>query len=165
MLPRFKPIDFGNRDVEVRAQSIFQALHHVTLFFEGVGALHMNVQRQDADGWRGHWAARRYWATGCGSSAATRCMVNASITSPTCTALKFASEIPHSTPFLTSLASFLKRLRASILPVCTTSLPRFRRTWLSRRIEPSETKQPATVPTLLILNVSRTSAWPWIVSL
>jgi hypothetical protein len=43
MLPGIKAIDFGDRDVEVGAQPVFQALHDVALLFEGMRILNVNV--------------------------------------------------------------------------------------------------------------------------
>src|SRR3989449_10573866 len=87
-------------------------------------------------------------------------ILNASITSPIFTSLKLARPIPHSYPAFTSLASSLKRLRDDTFPVYTTTLSRNRRTSALRRILPSDTWQPATVPTFGTLKTWRTSALP-----
>src|SRR5207245_214569 len=65
-----------------------------------------------------------------------------------------AFEIPHSMPLVTWLASSLKRRSDPTLPLKTTTLSRNRRTSASRLISPSETRQPAMVPTLGMRKVS-----------
>src|SRR6266581_7286110 len=86
--------------------------------------------------------------------------LNASMTSPFFTSLKLARPMPHSYPAFTSLASSLKRFSDDTFPVYTTTLSRSRRTSALRVILPSDTWQPATVPTLGTLKTWRTSARP-----
>src|SRR6516162_976460 len=72
--------------------------------------------------------------------------------------------MPHSWPATTSRASSLKRLSWESLPSCTTTLSRMRRTLAPRSTTPSATRQPATLPTLETLKISRMVALPSIVS-
>src|ERR1700732_5101052 len=68
--------------------------------------------------------------------------------------------MPHSCPATTSPTSSLKWCRVSSLPSCTTTLSRMSRTWAPRSTLPSVTRQPATLPTLEMVNTSRISALP-----
>src|SRR6266542_1084892 len=72
--------------------------------------------------------------------------------------------MPHSWPATTSRASSLKRLSWESLPSCTTTLSRIRRTLAPRSTTPSVTRQPATLPTLETLKISRMVALPSMVS-
>src|SRR5260370_10308859 len=72
--------------------------------------------------------------------------------------------MPHSWPDCTSFTSSLKRFSVDSLPSCTTTLSRIRRTLAPRSTVPSVTRQPATLPTLEILNTSRIRALPSMVS-
>ena len=65
--------------------------------------------------------------------------------------LELAQGMPHSKPSATSLASSLKRFRLAMESSQMTIPSRTRRSWASRVILPSVTRQPATVPTLEIL--------------
>ncbi len=84
--------DLGDRYIEAAAQAVLEALDDVTLVFERMGVLHVYLKREDSN--RGHLL--RSYCTASGISAATRSIVNASMTSPTWMSLKPASEIPHS---------------------------------------------------------------------
>src|SRR5712675_1689460 len=72
--------------------------------------------------------------------------------------------MPHSWPEATSFTSSLKRFSVDSLPSCTTTLSRIRRTLAPRSTDPSVTRQPATLPTLEMLNTSRIRALPSMVS-
>src|SRR5450755_346245 len=180
-LPEILIIDLGHRHVELAAQAILQAFDGVALVFERMRLGELQLQGQDTDGrhWSGgrrgaaggrrqaagrkHPAACRLASAACPqttASAATFSVAYASITTPGLMSPKFRTVTPHSSPVFTSLASFLKRFRDSIFPVNTTTLSRSTRISLSRLIKPSITMQPATLPTLLMRNTSRTWARP-----
>src|ERR1700693_2323108 len=166
-LPKILIIDLGHRHVELAAETILQALDSVPLVFKRMRLGELQLQGQNTDGRHSSGdrrsAACRLSPAACShadASAATFSVSNASITSPGFTSPEFRAVKPHSNPFFASLASFLKRFRDSIFPVKTTTLSRSTRTSLSRRIRPSVTMHPATLPTLLMRNTSRTCARP-----
>ena len=80
-----------------------------------------------------------------------------SITSPTFKSLQFVKLIPHSKLVPTSFTSSLKRFNALIEPVKITIPSRIKRALSVRFTYPGFTIAPATIPTLLMLNTSRTS--------
>ena len=102
-----------------------------------------------------------YWATGCGSSAATRSIANASIMSPSLTVVEVRkrdaaleavldfADVVLEAPQRTDLAGMNHHVVAQQADLAVAA---------DRAVR---TMQPATVPTLLMRNVSRTSAWPW----
>src|SRR3974377_626691 len=68
--------------------------------------------------------------------------------------------MPHSCPAVTSLASSLKRLSCDSLPSWITTLSRISRTLAPRSTVPSVTRQPAMLPPLEALKISRICALP-----
>ena len=48
-LPGVAGIDLGHRDVEVGAQAVFHAAHHLPLVFQRVRAFNANLQREIRD--------------------------------------------------------------------------------------------------------------------
>ena len=87
----------------------------------------------------------------------TSTCTNVSMMSPTLMSSCDVRLIPHSKFVPTSLTSSLKRLSAASEPVWITIPSRIRRARSVRLTLPSRTIHPATVPTLLMWNVSRTS--------
>ena len=71
--------------------------------------------------------------------------------------LQFVRLIPHSKLVPTSFTSSLKRFKALMLPVKMTMPSRMRRALSERFTFPVLTIAPATRPTLVMLNTSRTS--------
>ena len=92
--------------------------------------------------------------------------VNDSTTSPILISENRSNAIPHSSPFLTSLTSSLKRRREPIRPSCITTPSRTRRACASpyRLMIPSVTIPPPAVPNFGTLKVSLISACPNCVS-